>query len=125
MSKPVIKKTGTELIAEERQRQIDVEGWSAEHDKQHTEGELAIAAALYASPVKLYARISNQTEIKFVDPWPWWDTVEVTRYGDGLTTTVPAWDKRAKHSRLRRLVIAGALIAAEIDRLSREVSNDQ
>jgi hypothetical protein len=27
------------------------------------------------------------------------------------------WDKRDKHSRTRRLEIAGALIAAEIDRL--------
>jgi hypothetical protein len=27
------------------------------------------------------------------------------------------WDKRRKHDRRRKLVIAGALIAAEIDRL--------
>jgi len=58
--------------------------------------------------------------ISFVDPWPWFDEVEVTRYGDGLTTQVPAWDKRKKHNKLRRLVIAGALIAAEIDRLQRK-----
>ena len=28
-------KTGVELIAEERQRQIEVEGYSAQHDSQH------------------------------------------------------------------------------------------
>lgn len=27
-------KTGIELIAEERQRQIEIEGWTAEHDKE-------------------------------------------------------------------------------------------
>jgi hypothetical protein len=32
--------------------------------------------------------------------------------------SVDAWDKREKHSRIRRLEIAGALIAAEIDRLT-------
>lgn len=36
-----------------------------------------------------------------VGPWPWSD----------------AWDKRKKHDRIRQLSIAGALIAAEINRL--------
>jgi len=112
-------KTGAEQIIEERQRQISEEGWDAKHDEQHTKGELAIVAALYATPVRLYAKIASGTEVKFVDPWPWWNAVEITRYGDGATTEVPAWDKRKKHSKLRRLVIAGALIAAEIDRLQR------
>lgn len=113
-------KGGIELIAEERDRQIKVEGWSAEHDEQHTDGELALAAALYATPEPLYAKRNVGSGISFVDPWPWFDEVEVTRYGDGLTTQVPAWDKRKKHNKLRRLVIAGALIAAEIDRLQRK-----
>ena len=113
-------KTGIELIAEERQRQIEKEGWSAEHDEQHTKGELALAAALYASPIPLFERRETHGAVTFKDPWPWWDQIEITRYGDGSTTKVPAWDKRAKHSRLRKLVIAGALIAAEIDRLQRK-----
>ena len=112
-------KAGTELIAEERQRQIDKEGWTAEHDDTHDEGELAIAAICYASPVPIFIKEEHERSIGFIDPWPWFDTVEVTRYGDGLTTQVPAWDKRKKHSKLRKLVIAGALIAAEIDRLQR------
>jgi len=113
-------KTGTELISDERERQLTVEGWTAEHDEQHTEGELALVAALYATPIPLYERRNMGGGISFVDPWPWFDEVEVTRYGDGLTTQVPAWDKRKKHNKLRRLVIAGALIAAEIDRLQRK-----
>ena len=28
-------KTGIELIADERKRQVEVEGWSQEHDNQH------------------------------------------------------------------------------------------
>ena len=110
---------GIELITEERQRQINNEGWTAEHDEQHTEGELALVAALYATPEPLYVKRKNGGNISFIDPWPWHDEVECTRYGDGLTYKVPAWDKRKKHNKLRRLVIAGALIAAEIDRLEK------
>ncbi len=35
-------------IAAERQRQIDSEGWTPAHDDEHTEGEMAEAAACYA-----------------------------------------------------------------------------
>ena len=35
---------GVELIAAERTRQIDVEGWMPDHDDQHSQGELARAA---------------------------------------------------------------------------------
>ncbi|WP_373400076.1 hypothetical protein V8V91_10940 [Algoriphagus halophilus] len=44
----IIMKTGIELIAEERQRQIEKEGWTSEHDAKHKNGELAHAAATYA-----------------------------------------------------------------------------
>lgn len=43
-------KTGTELIAEERQRQIEKENWTKEHDATHTDESLAIVASLYALP---------------------------------------------------------------------------
>jgi len=112
--------TGAELITQERERQMSEEGWDAEHDDVHTNGELALVAALYATPIPLFSKVNlGKDQLSFIDPWPWFDTVEVTRYGDGLTTQVPAWDKRKKHSKLRKLVIAGALIAAEIDRLQR------
>jgi hypothetical protein len=52
-------KTGIELIAEERKRQIEVEGWTAEHDDEHTDGELALAAVCYATPIKLYERLER------------------------------------------------------------------
>lgn len=34
-----------EEIAAERKRQIEIEGWTREHDEQHANGELANAAA--------------------------------------------------------------------------------
>lgn len=40
-------KTGIELIAEERQRQIEKEGFTPEHDKQWKDGELCRAAVSF------------------------------------------------------------------------------
>jgi len=90
--------TGAELIVAERQRQIDEEGCTAEGDARYTDGELIRAALCYADSANPF--------VKYVGPrtWPW----------------DPSWDKRVKHSRKRKLVIAGALIAAEIDRLQAE-----
>ena len=45
-------KTGIELIAEERQRQIDVDGYSAQHDYQHKASEFAYAIIAYAEAAK-------------------------------------------------------------------------
>lgn len=38
---------GVELISVERQRQIEVEGWTQEHDAHHDNQELAHAAVVY------------------------------------------------------------------------------
>jgi len=94
----VIAKGGTELIADERMRQMLQEGWTLDHDDEHDYGELSIAAACYAvegTDARVVEGICDP-----LDAWPW----------------NREWDKRKKHDRLRRLVIAGALIAAEIDR---------
>lgn len=78
--------SGSDLIAAERQRQLDSEGWSPEHDDEHDQGELAAAAAVYAMP-DLYD-----------EWWPW----DESWYRPGTP--------------IRELTKAGALIAAEIDR---------
>jgi len=113
--------TGIERIAKERERQTSVEGWTTLHDDSHIHAEMALAAACYASPIPIRARLrvpvscgcrSAECEHtlgfserdKWVDPWPW----------------DKSWDKRGKHDRIRQLEIAGALVAAEIDRLQRE-----
>lgn len=107
---------GLSLIAAERRRQVEKEGWSAEHDDKHGDASLAMAAALYAAPEPLYIVRKVENSITWADPWPWHDKIQGARGGWHKT---PAWDKRKSHPRLRQLAIAGALIAAEIDRLNR------
>jgi hypothetical protein len=82
-----------EAIAAERQRQIEAEGWTPEHDDEHDDGQLAKAASCYASP-------PDCTNRHFDWPWAmeWWK---------------PSEDRR------RELVKAAALIVAEIERLDR------
>jgi len=82
------------LIALERARQVSEEGWTPEHDAQHTGGELAQAAACYC--------IVKPGPAEQVNLWPW-SVERFKREGAPLPT-------------LRDLVKAGALIAAEIDR---------
>ena len=45
---------GIELVAAERQRQIDQEGYSLEHDLQHPVDTLLYAALCYLDPKKAY-----------------------------------------------------------------------
>ena len=91
--------TGIELIAAERERQISVEGWTAEHDDKHNNRQLVRAAACYADPTY------ETVEFEMRDTpyrWPW----------------EPSWWKPDRDP-IRNLVKAGALIAAEIDRMQR------
>jgi len=93
---------GVELIAQERKRQIEAEGWTKEHDDTHEFGELAIAGACYAlTGYTLTDLMGSPIDVDgFInDLWPWDDE----------------WYK--PKDRLRNLVRAGALIAAEIDRI--------
>lgn len=89
---------GIESIAAERRRQIEVEGWTPEHDDEHDCGEMALAAAAYATEC-VVARKGHG--------WQWWP-----------------WDRKWWKPRDERsnLVRAGALIAAEIDRLDRKAA---
>jgi hypothetical protein len=101
--------SGAHQILSERQRQLEVEGYGAEHDAQNVNGELAQAAAAYAlgsevSHIHFARTVGPKVSLdNLVEIWP--------------ATWAPHYDKRGQHPRLRQLVIAGALIAAEIDRL--------
>jgi hypothetical protein len=95
--------TGIERIAAERKRQIEEEGFTAKHDDQWKNGQLAMAAASYACVPDYY---EWDTEDSFLDPpkiWPF----------DSF------WWKPRRFDRIRELEKAGALVAAEIDRLLR------
>lgn len=85
----------------ERQRQVNSEGWTPEHDDQHGAADMAHAAACYIfghmhwSPNDMRQR------------WPW----------------AHEWFKPS--NRRRNLVKAGALILAEIERLDRAAMREQ
>lgn len=116
--------TGIDLIAAERRRQVEVEGYDAAHDDAHTEHQLAWAAACYAAPERIY--IVNQyfggEHFAFDDPWPAdWEQLEDKRPRDLRHRLLHA-DAIDPSERIRCLIKAGALIAAEIDRLQRAIS---
>lgn len=104
--------TGAELIAKERERQITEEKWTADRDDLHTADQLAWAAATYALPgrknVIVGQRCNEKLKVNVIVPpdffWP---------FGKD-------WYKPDKEDRIRELVKAGSLIAAEIDRLIRK-----
>lgn len=86
-------------IADERRRQIEVEGWDEAHDDAHADGALAKAAGSYA----IFTASPHYGGPGFAHPvqWPW----------------SPHWFKPT--DRRNDLVKAGALIVAEIERLDR------
>ena len=98
------KATGCELIAAERQRQIEKEGWTSEHDGQHDNMELATAASCYLDDAIVPRDWSDHDLLSAPIRWPW---------------DVADW-KSTKGDTLRQLVKAGALIAAEVDRIQSE-----
>jgi hypothetical protein len=109
---------GCALITAERQRQIYKEGYSEAHDDEHEDGSLALAGALYATPITLYEKIECANGFSFGDAWPWETTCDkraVVDHGN----VIKANRLLPVKQRIRLLAMAGALIAAEIDRLQR------
>jgi hypothetical protein len=119
-------KTGIELIAEERKRQVEIEGWTSEHDAGYNWGEMVCAALCYGVealnknyeiPIfRVQKHLQEESNFfvnsgdrgdrrllsaRWVDAWPW----------------DKKWDKRDKHDQIKCLQFMGALAAAEIDRL--------
>jgi len=103
--------TGAEQITLERQRQIDEECRTSEHDDTHTDCELALAAVSYAAPEPVFLRHKNEMNyVSFIDPWPW---------GENEDNRIAANNGLPLDLRIKDLIKAGALCAAEIDRLAR------
>lgn len=82
-------------VIDERVRQLENEFWDYEHDDEHTNNELIHAAVCYAK-----ANISPYGAVQPME-WPW-----------------GADDWNPKDTR-RNLVIAAALLIAEIERIDR------
>lgn len=101
---------GVRLIAAERQRQISKEGYSTAHDDDHVHGELARAAAAYALA-------PDRRDLAF-DLWPWQNGMNLHE------TPVEGRPNTFQIDVQRVLVKAGALIAAELDRLTRLKGKD-
>lgn len=112
--------TGAEMIAAERERQTSKLGWTAGHDDQHDNGELALAAVCYATPVPLYERKERAASVAFMDPWPWEQWEDHRAYGAVANHILTDPNSLPSERRIKDLVRAGALIAAEIDRLIRK-----
>jgi hypothetical protein len=101
---------GTILIERERERQIEAEGWTSVHDAQHVGGELADAAACYAD---IAASITRGASVEELRP------LILDGFDSMLTWPFDEDDFKPTEDAIRNLVKAGALIAAEIDRLQR------
>lgn len=82
-------KTGHQLIAAERQRQMDSEGWTSSHDDKHGPETLELAALCYRDAINQETLLPSQ--------WPW----------------SPEWWK--PKSRQRNLERSGALYQAAAD----------
>jgi hypothetical protein len=91
-------KTGSELIEEERTRQISQEGHNAQGDAVYVRGQLITAAIAYL----FHESADKEMNTYAYDTWPW--------SGDSF---------KPHDGTIRNLVKAGALIAAEIDRLNK------
>lgn len=96
---------GVRAIADERQRQVHSEGFSAENDADYKAGVLANAALAYLQVAAMDLAAGGRTHIATETPpacWPWhrlWWKPQDTR---------------------RDLVRAGALIAAQLDAIDRQ-----
>lgn len=111
-----MKKTGIELIAEERKEQIEKHGFDSKHDDMHDDGLLIEAAIVCASNYIVYWKqtFANGQSFQAMEVSSW--ELPVKYNGNVL---LPNTDNSTKKERIHQLKVAGALIAAEIDRLQR------
>lgn len=86
---------GAQLIADERLAQVQRDGWTPAHDDMHRDHELLCAAQCYI------IEVMDPGEAPHTGFWP------------------ENWMWNPSEDPIRNLVRAGALIAAEIDRIKR------
>ena len=101
--------TGATMIAAERFRQVTAEGYNAEHDDGHKNAELTSAAAAYCMAACNQIVYPDES-LPSSEP-PMWPFAQAY------------W--KPHRDPVRNLVKAGALLAAEIDRVLRARNSSQ
>lgn len=101
-------------IADERERQVTAEGWTPDHDDQHSGGTMAKAASCYALCAGVGLAITDGAEEHYDFPSAGYMSAAVPR---------PPWpwtDEWWKPKDPRRdMIRAAALLVAEIERIDR------
>lgn len=93
-------------VINERKRQIDVEGWSTDHDDKYRNGELERAAACYTTEgIDTCRPFPVRSYIRSLWPWDW------------------QWWKPKTHR--QNLVRACALIIAAIELIDRQTEQTE
>ncbi len=110
---------GTERIAQERTRQIEIHGWMPEHDAKHINGELMQVAACYANLAAEQERREAKGESAVVDRHLY---MEPFRTGMWPAGWAHHW-WNPSDAPVRNMAKAGALAAAAIDRRLRAASS--
>lgn len=118
--------SGIDRITAERHRQMFKHRWTPEHDDEHTNHDLAWAAVSYAAPEILWrGEVALNGDVNLIrDTWPdgWhsdWDKRPRGICSGGGPGMLVCANELDANERIRSLEKAGALIAAEIDRLER------
>ncbi|WP_185274757.1 hypothetical protein [Chryseobacterium indologenes] len=97
-------KTGAELIIEERARQIESEGFTAESDRQYTKGELFYAGCCYHSAARLREACCDPGTPP--TDWPF----------------SPEYWKPTPDNRVKEIIKSGALLQAHVDLTGSELA---
>lgn len=93
--------SGLDLIVKERFRQVREEGYTAKHDKQHSDGSMALLACCYALK---HTDIEDKGIADQASMFLKYQKDFLPKFGD----------------KVKNLKRAGALIAAELDRVLTE-----
>jgi hypothetical protein len=104
-------KNGIELIANERQEQIEKHNYNKEHDAEHWSFELSRAALCYLRQATYMDMCMWQDRVP--NEWPF----ESKYWKPRPQIEGSICPKIKKEDAIKMLTIAGAFISAEIDRL--------
>lgn len=110
MARQAVNKSGAELIAEERLEQIEKHGYTVESDQKYTDKQLlALAFFCIFAADKEGEFTSVALKADMIKEWGF---------------EAEFFDKISSKTAIEKLAIAGAFIAAEIDRINASEKTD-